>query len=156
MEITKEHLGGALHVIVKGRLDGYWAAHLAKELTEVLREGVHQVRLDLSGVNYLSSARIGTLVELYKQFQAIQVSFAVVHASAQVRTLLSMTKLDALLIAGDTIAGPAATTAPAVQHLERGGVIFEVIDLAPGEALKCTALGNPSLLDGCSFRDNDC
>src|SRR5438876_8176949 len=155
MDITRERCADGLNVIVKGRLDGYWADHLAKELAEVLREGVHEVRLDLSGVNYLSSAGIGTLVEAYKEFKTIQGSFAVVHPSPQVRTLLTMTKLDALLIAGASPAAPAPT-APLVRQLERSGVVYEIFDLAPGESLRCAAVGNPSLLEGCHFRAEHC
>ena len=69
----------------------------AKELSKVLREGVHQVQIDLAGVKYMSSAGIGMLVAFYKQFKAIQGSFAVVNASAPVRTLLNLTKLASLL-----------------------------------------------------------
>src|SRR5947199_243774 len=127
----------------------------SKELAEVLREGVHEVRLDLSGVNYLSSAGIGTLVEAYKEFKTIQGSFTVVHPSPQVRTLLTMTKLDALLIAGASPAAPAPT-APLVRQLEHSGVVYEIFDLAPGESLSCAAVGNPSFLEGCHFRAEHC
>src|SRR5439155_12070967 len=112
-------------------------------------------RLDLSGVNYLSSAGIGTLVEAYKEFKTIQGSFAVVHPSPQVRTLLTMTKLDALLIAGASPAAPAPT-APLVRQLERSGVTYELFDLAPAESLRCAAVGNPALLEGCRFRAEHC
>src|SRR5437763_8849375 len=72
MDITRERCADGLNVIVKGRLDGYWADHLAKELAEVLREGVHEVRLDLSGVNYLSSAGLGTPGGGYKEIKKKQ------------------------------------------------------------------------------------
>jgi anti-anti-sigma factor len=155
MDISRQLCADGLNVIVKGRLDGYWADHLAKELAEVLREGVHDVRLDLSGVNYLSSAGIGTLVEAYKEFEAIQGSFTVVHPSTPVRTLLTMTKLDALLIAGASPTAPAPA-APLVRQLERSGVVYEIFDLAPGESLRCVTVGNPSLLEGCHFRAEHC
>src|SRR5207247_10349287 len=128
MDITRERCAGGLTVIVKGRLDGYWADHLAKELAEVLREGVHEVRLDLSGVNYLSSAGIGTLVEAYKEFKTIQGSFSVVHPSPQVRTLLTRTELDTLLIAGASPTAPAPT-APLGRQLERTGMVRAMLDL---------------------------
>src|ERR1051326_2246219 len=155
MDISRQLCADGLNVIVKGRLDGYWADHLAKELAEVLREGVHDVRLDLSGVNYLSSAGIGTLVEAYKEFEAIQGSFTVVHPSTPVRTLLTMTKLDALLIAGASPTAPAPA-APLVRQLEHSGVVYEIFDLAPGESLRCVTVGNPSLLEGCHFRAEHC
>src|SRR5262249_4188144 len=95
MEVAREQFGDALNVIVKGRLDGYWADHLAKQLSEVLREGQHHVQLDLAGVNYMSSAGIGTLVDSYKKFKAIHGSFTVINPSPQVRKLLALTKVDA-------------------------------------------------------------
>src|SRR5213593_3998178 len=120
MDITRERCADGLNVIVKGRIDGYWADHLAKELAEVLREGVHQVRLDMADVKYMSSAGIGTLVEFYKQFKAIQGSFAVINASAQVRRLLNLTKIDALLIFDSIQSMPAA--AAASRLVESAGV----------------------------------
>jgi anti-sigma B factor antagonist len=156
MELAREHFGDALNLIVKGRLDGYWADHLAKELAEVLREGVHQVRLDLAGVNYMSSAGIGTLVEFYKQFKAIHGSFTVINGSPHVRTLLTMTKLDALLIADSLQAASSAPTAPLFRQWERGGILFEIFDIAPGATLRCVTIGDPSRLSGCRFREEDC
>jgi len=157
MEITKQqHFADGLSVVVSGRLDGYWADHLAKELAEVLREGIHQVRLDLGGVNYLSSAGIGTLVQFYKQFQAIQGSFTVVHASPQVRTLLNMTKLDALLVADAAAQAKETATAPTTRCLEHPSGNFEIFQLAAGETLTCEIIGDPSLLEGCRFKESDC
>ena len=154
MEITRDNSSGALSLIVKGRIDGYWADHLAKELAEVLREGVHQVRLDMADVKYMSSAGIGTLVEFYKQFKAIQGSFAVINASAQVRRLLNLTKIDALLIFDSIQSMPAA--AAASRLVESAGVKFEVHDIAPGATLKCSTVGDASLLAGGRFREADC
>ena len=42
MEITRQNSTGGLELIIKGRLDGYWAEHLSKELAELLREGAHE------------------------------------------------------------------------------------------------------------------
>jgi anti-anti-sigma factor len=156
MEVTREYIGHALNLIVKGRLDGYWADHLAKELADVLREGVHEVCLDLSGVNFMSSAGIGTLVNSYKEFKAIHGSFTVIKASAQVRTLLSLTKLDTLLIAGAAQPIAAAASGPLFCQSEYNGITFEVFEVAKGEALKCVTVGDPSLLANCSFGEENC
>ena len=50
MEITKQQSAGVLNLVVNGRLDAYWADHLAKELGEVLRGGVHRVSAVLAAV----------------------------------------------------------------------------------------------------------
>src|SRR5437867_10498308 len=126
--MTSEHYDYAMNLIIKDRIDWYWADNLAKELTQVLREGVHQVRLDLAGVKYMSSAGIGTLVQFYKQFEAIQGSFTIIDASKPVRTLLSLTKLDTLLIADRILTRPIVPTAAPFRQLERGGTTFEIFD----------------------------
>ena len=72
MEITVETSGEATKLKVKGRLDAYWADHLAKALEAEIRRGSHHLLLDLSEVVFLSSAGIGTLVRFYKQLQEIQ------------------------------------------------------------------------------------
>ena len=126
MEVTRENIGDSLNLIVKGRLDGYWADHLAKELADVLREGVHQVCLDLAGVSFMSSAGIGTLVNSYKEFKAIHGSFTVIKTSPQVRTLLSLTKLDTLLIADTAPPAPASTGGSFFCQVQHNGVTFEV------------------------------
>ena len=47
MEITKQSAGQFTELIIKGRLDGYWADHLTSALEEVVRGGADHVRLNL-------------------------------------------------------------------------------------------------------------
>src|SRR5262249_50758237 len=125
MEITREQSAEGMTLFVNGRLDGYWADHLGKVLAEVMRDGVYHVRLDLAGVSYLSSAGIGALVRLYKQFEAIHGSILVTNGSDQVRKLLGMTKLDAVLMGERVVEAPGATS-KAFLETAYGGVAFEI------------------------------
>ena len=58
---------GLTELAVNGRIDGYWADHLDSSLAEVVREGQHRVRLDLSRATFISSAGIGVLMRYHKQ-----------------------------------------------------------------------------------------
>ena len=98
MEITRIATAGALELQIRGRLDGYWADHLNQRLTETIGEGHDRIRLDLSGVSFMSSAGIGVLVRCHKQLQRIDGSLVVTRPSPQVRTVLEMTRLADLLI----------------------------------------------------------
>ncbi len=155
LDVTREHSAEGLTLVVSGRLDGYWADHLGKELAEVLRDGVHHVRLDLNGVNYLSSAGIGALVRLYKQFEAIHGSFVVTNCSVEVTKLLAMTKLDTILMARG-IAAPASGTHTAFRETAYGGVSFQVFDLATAANLRCEVFGDASRLGRFRFDQQDC
>jgi anti-anti-sigma factor len=70
MEIVTQQLGDALEVKVKGRLDNYWTEHLRRNLEEVIREGAHGIRLNLSEISFLSSAGVGLLVAFHTQLRA--------------------------------------------------------------------------------------
>src|SRR5262245_8183006 len=129
MEITLEQSGNALELRVKGRLDAYWANHLASRLDEVIREGAHRVRLNMAEVEYLSSAGIGVLVQYYGKLKEIHGSFALTHPSGPVRMVLGLAKLDTLLVAD--VRPPTTALLPTlfpIERLERERAMFEVFE----------------------------
>ena len=107
MDIVRTQREDHLELVIEGRLDGYWAQHLSTSVGDVMREGSHSVRLNLSRVSYISSAGIGTLVDLHKQFAAVGGAFAVTNPSRTVWKILEMVGLAAMLT------GVAEKTAPA-------------------------------------------
>ena len=164
MEITVETSGEATKLKVKGRLDGYWADHLAKALEAEIRRGSHHLLLDLSEVVFLSSAGIGTLVRFYKQLREIQGSLLVSSASEQVRKVLEISRLTDMLCAGPGaatgVAAPPGAPVPATPRpslrLETHGALVDVFPRAPDAKLKCRLVGSPDLLRGCRFRQDQC
>ena len=145
-----------MHLGVSGRLDGYWADHLDNALSEVVREGHHHLRVDLSQVTFLSSAGIAALMKFYKQLSRINGSFAVVNPSNSVRMVLEMTRLSAVLIAPDTPVAATAAAPRAGQSLERDGIAFEVFETPAAKGLRCTAIGSDVPLGTGAFKENDC
>jgi anti-anti-sigma factor len=156
MEIKAQEMGDHLELRVKGELDNYWASHLAERLDEVIRNESHRVMIDLSEVTYLSSAGIGILVKYYKQLRGIHGFLAVSNPSDTVRHMLSLTKLDSLLISQVSIVGAGGGIDPQSRRVERAGVALEVFQLAKGAPLKCRTFGNAELLRGCRFTERDC
>lgn len=148
-----------MELTVDGRLDGYWAQHLATSVAEIMREGTHAVRLNLAETSYISSAGVGVLVELYKSFAAVNGSFIIVEPSHQVRQILEMVGLSRMLFG--TGAAAAAAAAPAaievkVERRDADGVVFEIHDLAPGAELACHMVGDPGRLGATAFGADDC
>lgn len=158
MEITTQDMGEVLELRVKGELDNYWAGHLAARLDEVIRNDSHRVLIDLSEVTYLSSAGIGILVKYYKQLRGIQGFLAVSNPSDTVRQMLSLTKLDSMLISQVAIVGAEGTARAPVRsrQTEREGLALEVFDLAPGAQLSCRVVGKPERIHDCQFLAHDC
>jgi anti-anti-sigma factor len=154
MEITKQRVGDTLELQIQGRLDGYWADHLAQSLEDIVRDGARNLRLNLSGVSYLSSAGIRVLVRAHKQLSAIQGSFSVSEPSDAVRSILQLTGLMDLLIPA---VAPGLSASPAgAQILEKESFRLEVIHVSPEAKLSCRAIGDPAPLLGARFREEDC
>jgi anti-anti-sigma factor len=152
MEIRKQRVGDVLELEIQGRLDGYWADHLAQSFDDAIREGTRNLKVNLSRVSYLSSAGIRVLVRAHKQLSAIQGSFSVSEPSEAVRSLLQLTGLMDLLIP----AIAPGLKAPPEQTLEKENIRFEVINLSPEARLICRVIGDPAQLLGECFREEDC
>jgi anti-anti-sigma factor len=156
MEITTRRSEDALELVIDGRLDAYWADHLAKALEEALRGGADRIRLNMAAVTYMSSVGIRVLLRFYKQLEGIRGSFAVVNPSEPVNTVLELAGLEALLITATASAAASVAAKGAARPFERGAAMFEVFDRAPGEKLRCTAIGDPSLLERGTFAEQHC
>jgi len=164
MEIKKQNLGDHVEIQVVGRMDGYWADHLGAALDEVIREGSHQISLDLSEVPFMSSAGIRILVKCYKQLHTIQGSFLIPNASEQVKRVIALSGLKETLLpeSPQPVALTAASSAPAAsvarrsEQVEKDGATYEVFTLAADAKLKSRLVGNPALLRGSQFRKENC
>jgi anti-anti-sigma factor len=171
MEIYKRFGTDVIELTVKGRLDGYWADHLASALEGEIREGSHHILLDLSEVAFLSSAGIGILVKFYKQLKNIQGSLAVSKSSKQVRKILEISGLKEVLSSVDlpgaddlarakvVLNNPAvlgSSVSQSATQIETLGAVFNVYTLSPGSTLKCHSLGDVGLLRQSRFKKENC
>jgi anti-anti-sigma factor len=152
MEIVRREQAGFVELVVEGRLDGYWAQHLATAIDEVVGQGRHQIRLDLAGVSYISSAGMRVLIQAYQQLFGVQGWLVVAKPTAAVRQVLEMAGLAMLLAEREAVAASAA--APAVESRQIGGVAFEFLAGAPGR-LSCRAFGAPARLAEAGFEARD-
>lgn len=153
MELTTHSFDDAIEIRVSGRLDAYWADPLAHAIEEQVRGGSHRLRLDLSGVSYISSVGIRVLLKFYKQLHGIGGALTICNPSEAVKTILELAGLQALLAAR-----PAAAPAPtaAARRVEIGGIAFEVHDCAPSSRLRARAIGSPQQLATAGYQSGDC
>jgi len=147
LEVVRERREGFLEVRIKGRLDNYWTELLAEQLEQMLQEGAHDLRLDLTEVNYLSSAGIGLLVRFRQRLETIHGTLVIVRASERVRSVLKLVALEGMFFSGD--AAPGTAPAASGRAFEREGVTYEHFALDPAARLACTGAGDPApLFDG--------
>src|SRR5262245_17168253 len=143
MEISKHPLDDVLELRVKGRLDGYWADHLASGLEEVVREGAHRISLNLADVTYLSSAGIRIILQFYKQLKGIHGSLVVSCPSEPVKRILELSGLQDLLFTRSESTGSASPAPTRVTQLDRETASYEVFELASNATLGCRVVGDP-------------
>ena len=157
MEITRIDQGGSPELLVTGRMDGYWSRHLEEAIDELMREGIHSIRLNLSKTAYISSAGIRVLIHAYKQFSAVGGAFLVVNPSPAVREILAMAGLEQMLCTppGRGVAAALVPTQPQAKHYEEEGCSFEVHECHTGAQLACRIAGRPERLDSAAYGKED-
>ncbi len=111
MKLTTTAFPDRLEIAVAGRLDAAWAEHFLEATRRAVREGHHQLRLDASGLEYLSSAGIRSLLQTHREVAAVRGSFRIVRASEFIVQTLSMSGFDSLLALDEAAAEPVAASA---------------------------------------------
>ena len=155
MEITTQQFAEALEVKVRGRLDNYWSEHLQRNLEEIIRGGAHVIWLNLSELNYLSSAGVGLLVRFYRQLKGIGGSLIITNPSEHVKMVVEACKLSPILFAAKKPATPPVHKSE-MRRCSTAAASFEIQDYAAQEPLICQRIGNPDLLKGCRFAADNC
>ncbi len=144
MEITREKKGSVLVVHLAGRLDAGWCDTVQRELDAAVREGEHHIHLDMSRVDYISSAGLAVILGLYKQLHGIKGQLGISEASPFVQSVLKLAGLTSLI----TVSEPAVAVAPkaeTVQTAESTHASYEIHALE-GAAMQLRLVGDVSLL----------
>lgn len=109
MEIEQHGTGDIRTLALSGRLDSRWADHVTAAIAAALRDGAHQITLDLDRVSFVSSAGLRTLLQAHKQIAAARGQLHVSNVSPEARTVLELSGLDSLL-------APAPISSPTTTH----------------------------------------
>jgi len=154
MEISRIDQGGIPELLVSGRMDGYWSRHLEEAIDELMREGIHNVRINLSKTAYISSAGIRVLLHAYKQFSSVGGALLVVDPSPAVRKILDLAGLGSMLFVPAAPA-QAAAKQEAVKHIEEGDCSYDVYECQARAQLECSVAGRPERLASAAFGKED-
>jgi anti-anti-sigma factor len=144
MDIVKERSGAVVQLRLSGRLDNHWSQSLDEALSEVAREGGRHVRLDFSGVTYLSSAGAAVLLKHHRDVTALHGSLQISAASERARTALRLMGFVELLLAGGSADSVRRRTLSIPLPLESERASFEsrALDEAKSEL---SLIGSPDL-----------
>jgi anti-sigma B factor antagonist len=81
-------------VVIAGEINLSQTTRFQDELTSVLTEKPDRVILDLAGVSYMDSSGIASLVKMLSRVRATGATMHLVGASARIRSLFEITRLD--------------------------------------------------------------
>ena len=112
MKLTTAAFPDRFEIRAEGRLDAAWAEHFLEATRRAVREGHHELRLDASALEYLSSAGIRSLLQTHREVAAVRGSFKIVRASDFIVQTLRMSGFDSLLALDEGVFEPPAAAKP--------------------------------------------
>jgi anti-anti-sigma factor len=134
-----------MHVRVSGRIDNHWSQPFDEAIAEMIREGAHHLRVDLSEVNYLSSAGIGALMTAYRDTRELQGSFVITAASERVRMILQLVELESLLFGTSTETAAPVAAIEGPRPIDSEKALFECYPLGGAHSTQ-RFIGDPTKL----------
>lgn len=90
MNIRNLPESGVTCVEMEGSIDGKTAPKIREDLSTALQQ-VQKLMIDMSRVDYLSSAGLRLLLLLYREITARKGTVVLVHVSPEIRTVMSHT-----------------------------------------------------------------
>lgn len=129
-----EHIqnGNILEISLTGRMDAYWSGFLDTELEKVIRAGNHIISLDMSSIEYISSAGLRILLKSYNKLNSIDGKLIIKNPSQNVMDILNLTGFSDILKASLT---PDENTAE--------DSFDEISESTCITSLDCNVKGNP-------------
>ena len=94
--LDSKSVAGRTVLAVAGEVDIYSAPTLRDRLTDLIESGDHTVIVDLSGVGFLDSTGLGTLVAGLKQASGVGGQLPLVCAQDRILRLFVITGLDSV------------------------------------------------------------
>ena len=96
--IDEEVVDGVNKLVLKGRITSFSANVLQHKLEEVVKAGEPDVVVNMTQIEFLSSAGIRVLLMFYKKAKEIGSGFHIENPSENVVNVLGLTALDEMLL----------------------------------------------------------
>ena len=96
VEIQTTTIDDEILITVKGEVDLYSSPELRTAILDAVPAAAAEVAVDLSGVDYIDSSGVATLVEGLKSAREHDKKFVLVKPAASVRQVLELARLDSI------------------------------------------------------------
>ncbi|OYO27923.1 STAS domain-containing protein [Janthinobacterium sp. PC23-8] len=102
MNMTCETLGDALLIALEGKLNSVNAPQTEADMLAQITRGAHQVLLDLTALDYISSAGLRVLLIVAKRLKQCGGLLVLCGLQSQIREVLDISGFLAILTVADT------------------------------------------------------
>jgi anti-anti-sigma factor len=116
MEIEIQATADATTLKLRGRLDAAWSGPVTDALQKAVREGGRELRLELAGVSYISSAGIRVLLSQWKELRRAQGRLSITSVSHEVGRILQLAGLGMLLEGAVSLTESTTQTSKDLKH----------------------------------------
>ena len=99
---------GSAVVAVAGDVDLVSAAHLREVMEDALGRSCHLI-VDVADMTFIDSSGLSALVHAHRQAADAGGSMTVRHPSSTLKRLLSITRLETVLVVDDAVTGTSTT-----------------------------------------------
>lgn len=96
LKVEKEQASGETVIRVSGEVDLYSSPELRKKILKNIPSSGRVLAVDLSGVTYIDSSGVATLVEGLRSAREQGAGFVLVSPSSAVRQVLELARLDSV------------------------------------------------------------
>lgn len=96
LKIDQSEHNSKTRITVRGEVDLYTSPDLRKAIMKAVPASRSGVEIELSGVEYMDSSGVATLVEGFKIARESSTSFVLVAPSSSVRRVLELARLDSV------------------------------------------------------------
>jgi anti-sigma B factor antagonist len=102
MNIETEQVQNTTIVSPHGDIDTQQSTRLREELKSILNSTTQQIIVDLSGVKYIDSSGIATLIEALQICKQGDKQFALCGLNSGVRSVIELARLDTIFVIEET------------------------------------------------------
>ncbi len=94
IKFDKRVEGDKVIISINGEIDAYHSAEVKKYLKDSLLENAKKIVIDMSNVNYIDSAGLGSLVAVFKDARLAEKELILASLKQTVMRIFEMTRLD--------------------------------------------------------------
>ncbi len=138
-----------------GRLDANRAGYLNEYIDKLVREGRYLIALDMTGIEYLSSAGIRSLITQSKNLLSVNGCFYISAMSDNVHEVLNLVGMAEMLCKRSHPIGNTKKTEDVQSGFESHGYTFYDAPLKEDASMKVTLYGKPEKVMQSDFKEED-